>query len=150
MQKYRFFPTCRYLFLHKDFLSSVLAMDKEDSNELLPNLLPPQHFQKHEQGSLWSLSTACKGDYAACMAIIQESLQTEMLEECLASFTSADCVFLLLPCVTAHTLPALVSFQLMIQERKTVPVLQDNPLNQRNMVLSTVYTAHLWLVYRDF
>lgn len=118
-------------------------MDKEDSNELLPNLLPPQHFQKHEQGSLWSLSTACKGDYAACMAIIQESLQTEVLEECLASFTSADCVFLLLPCVTAHTLPALVSFQLMIQERKTVPVLQDNPLNQRNMVLTTVYTAHL-------
>lgn len=52
MQKYRFFPTCRYLFLHKDFLSSVLATDKEDSNELLPTLLPPQHFQKQTRFSV--------------------------------------------------------------------------------------------------
>ena len=60
---------------------------KKDSNKLLPNLLPPHHFQKHEQGPPSSLCMAYKGDDATFMAIIQESLQVEMLELWLASFT---------------------------------------------------------------
>lgn len=74
------------------FLSSILAMDKalkKDSNKLMPNLLPPYHFQKHEQEPPCSLCMAYKGDYATFMAIIQESLQVEMLEVWLASFTCA-------------------------------------------------------------
>lgn len=46
----------------------------------MPNLLPPYHFQKHEQEPPCSLCMAYKGDYATFMAIIQESLQVEMLE----------------------------------------------------------------------
>lgn len=53
---------------------------KKDSNKLLPNLLPPHHFQKHEQGPLSSLCMAYKGDYATSMVIIQESLQVAVLE----------------------------------------------------------------------
>lgn len=64
------------------FLSSILTMDKafkKDSRKLLPNLLPPHHFQKAEQGPPSSFCTAYKGDYATFLARIQESLQVEML-----------------------------------------------------------------------
>jgi len=53
---------------------------QEDCNKLLPYLLPPYHFQKHEQGPPSSLHTAYKGGNVTFMALIQESLQAEMLE----------------------------------------------------------------------
>lgn len=67
---------------------------KKDSNKLLPNLLPPHHFQKHEWRPPSSLCTAYKGDDATFMAVIQQSLQAEMwledeMELWLASFTCA-------------------------------------------------------------
>lgn len=83
MQRYRLFPTYRYLFLIQGIpvlhSGNGQGIQEKDSNKLLPNLLPPQHFQEHEQGPPSSLCTAHKGDYATFMAITQESLQVEVL-----------------------------------------------------------------------
>lgn len=103
-------------FLHKGFLSSIPAMDKKDSNKLLQQitaqLIAPQHFQKHEQGSLWSLCRACKADYAACMAIIQKTCRDAA--RMISILHCAGCEFLLLPCGTSH----IPCTSVLIQERK--------------------------------
>lgn len=98
MQKYRLYPA----FFTQGFLSSILAMDKKATN-YCPTYCP-HGTSKHTNKVLCGLCVQPQRWFCWCMAIIQESLQIKMLEEGLASFTCADCVFLLFPCGTTHTL----------------------------------------------
>lgn len=145
MQKYRLYPA----FFTQEFPVLYSGNGQERHQQIPVQLTAPIALPNTQTRFTVVFVHSLKGDFAACMAIIQESLQIKMLEEGLASFTCADCVFLLLPCGTTHT-PCTCILSADDPREKNSVCAVGHSLNQRNTVLTTVYIAHLGLVYRDY
>lgn len=90
MQTYRLYPA----FFTQEFPVLYSGNGQERHQQIPVQLTAPIALPNTQTRFTVVFVHSLKGDFAACMAIIQESLQIKMLEEGLASFPCADCVFI--------------------------------------------------------
>lgn len=87
MQKYRLSPN----FFTQGFPVLYSGNGQERQQQITDQLIVPRALPNTQMRFSVVFEQACKGDYAACMAIIQR--KTANKDAARVTFTCADCVF---------------------------------------------------------